>query len=325
MIKDVDNKPILLLIPVYNDWESLELLLKHIDQLFYEEKFFAEVLVVDDASILPISKSFRYASFQSLSKISILQLRRNLGHQRAIAVGLAYVEAKIDCKAVVVMDGDGEDAPRDVVRLINQCDRDGYERIIFARRTQRSETQIFKLFYVLYKWLYKLLTGQEISVGNFSIIPDQILTRIVVVSEIWNHYAAGILKAKIPCTYLPCKRGTRLAGKSKMNLVHLIIHGLSAISIYGDIIGVRALIATGILMLFSITAIAVVIVVRVAVPNWAPYVAGLSFIILLQSMAISLSFAFLILNGRNNFGFLPQRDYHYFVLKVEQIFPNLLG
>ncbi len=317
-----ENSSILLIIPVFNDWESLELLLMHLDEVFKEGNVRAEVLVVDDASSISAPDSFKSSNFKAINKVYVLELRRNLGHQRAIAIGLAYVEANIKCQAVVVMDGDGEDAPRDVLRLIVQCDKEGYEKIVFARRTKRSESQMFKIFYLIYKWLYKLLTGQEINVGNFSIIPYKILRRIVVVSEIWNHYAAGIFKAKLPSTHIPCKRGVRLAGQSKMKFVSLVSHGLSAISVYGDIIGVRFLVAIFFLMLFSVSLIAVILVVRIAIPNWAPYVAGLSFIILLQSMTISLSFVFLILNGRNNFGFLPKRDYHYFILDVQQVFPE---
>ncbi len=111
-----------------------------------------------------------------------------------------------------------------------------------------------------------------------------------------------------------------------MNYIQLVIHGLSAISIYGDVIGVRALMATVMLALVSLILIIVAIVVRsatdLAIPGWATYVIGLSFIILLQSITISFSFVFLILNGRNNYSFLPQRDYQYFVLDVCRIFPE---
>ncbi|MEA5502230.1 glycosyltransferase [Halotia wernerae UHCC 0503] len=316
------NDVILIVIPVFNDWYSLDMLLINLDEILNNEGIKCEVLVIDDASTIPVHESFITAKFNSIEKINCLELKRNLGHQRAIAIGLAYIEANITCKAVVVMDGDGEDSPRDVVKLIEKCSTEGYQKIVFARRNKRSETYLFKLFYLIYRLLYKLLTGQDIRVGNFSIIPYKLLSRIVVVSEIWNHYTSGILKAKIPWTQIPCKRGLRLAGQSKMKFVSLVIHGLSAISVYGDIIGVRLLIATLLIMLFSFILIGIVILIRVAIPNWAPYVAGLSFIILLQSMTISLCFVFLILNGRNNFGFLPQRDYHHFVLEVQHFFPK---
>ncbi|MFN6565913.1 glycosyltransferase [Dendronalium sp. ChiSLP03b] len=316
------SRLIVVIIPVFNDWHSLDILLKYLDEALNGTGIQCEILVINDASTIATHDSLILESFQTIKKVNCLELKRNLGHQRAIAIGLAYVEANIYCQAVVVMDGDGEDAPRDVIKLIEKCSEEKYQKIVFAKRTQRSETQIFKLFYLIYRLFYKLLTGQDIRVGNFSIIPHKLLSRIVVVSEIWNHYTAGILKAKIPWTQIPCKRGVRLAGQSKMKFVSLVIHGLSAISVYGDIIGVRLLIGTLLVMLFSLILISIVVLVRVAIPNWAPYVAGLSFIILLQSMSISLSFVFLILNGRNNFGFLPQRDYHHFILELQQLFPK---
>ena len=109
-----------------------------------------------------------------------------------------------------------------------------------------------------------------------------------------------------------------------MNYVQLVVHGLSAISIYGDVIGVRALMATVMLAAISVVLIVIAIVIRsatdLAIPGWATYVVGLLFI-LLQSVTISFSFVFLILNGRNNYSFLPQRDYQYFVLDVRRVFP----
>ncbi|MBD2436665.1 glycosyltransferase [Nostoc sp. FACHB-110] len=313
---------IVILIPVFNDWYSLGILLEHLDYVLFDAAIKCEILVIDDASTIPAHEKFITTNFQSIKKISCLKLKRNLGHQRAITIGLAYTEAYIYCPAVLVMDGDGEDAPKDVIKLIEKCNDEEYQKIVFACRTQRSESFLFRTFYFIYKLLYKILTGQTISIGNFSLIPYKLLSRIVVISEIWNHYSSGILKAKLPWVKIPCKRGSRLSGKSKMNFISLVIHGLSAISVYGDIIGVRLLIATLVLMLCSFILISIVILIRLAIPNWAPYVAGLSFIILLQSMNISICFVFLVLNGRNNFNFLPHRDYHYFVLGLEEIFPN---
>lgn len=303
------------------------MLLMHLDEAFKEGDLRVEVLVVDDASSMSARDSFRHSNFKAINKVCILELRRNLGHQRAITIGLAYVEANIVCQAVVVMDGDGEDDPSDVLRLIDKCDKEGYEKIVFARRTQRSESQLFKLFYIIYKLLYKLLTGQQIRVGNFSIIPFKILRRLVVVSEIWNHYAAGVLKARVPYTEIASRRSTRLSGKSKMNFVSLVMHGLSAISVYGDTVGVRFLVASCLLIVFTITSIVAVIVIKfttnLAIPGWTSYIITLFFIVLMQAIMMSLFFVFVVLNGRNSTSFLPHRDYHHFVRGIQEIFSKL--
>lgn len=318
---------VLIVIPIFNDWKSLEILLMHLDEILNSEEMQAEVLVVDDGSSIHHPNNFIKSNFKALRKVQVLELRRNLGHQRAIAIGLAYVEAKMVCKAVVVMDGDGEDAPRDVVRLINKYKQEGDDQIIFAKRNQRSESWMFKLFYKIYRGLYKLLTGQEIGVGNFSIIPYKILHRLVVVSEIWNHYASGVLKSKIPYIEIPTKRSNRLAGHSKMNFVSLVAHGLSAISVYGDTVGVRLLVATCLFVLLTIILLIIVVTIKLttslAIPGWTSYLAALFFVMMLQGSMLSAFFIFVILNTRNNANFLPNRDYHYFVLGLQEVFTKV--
>ncbi|MBE9227340.1 glycosyltransferase [Phormidium sp. LEGE 05292] len=322
-----ENQSILIMIPVFNDWKAVELLLICLDEHLYHKNIQADVLIIDDASSIPIHQDFVSAQLNAIKKVEILELRRNVGHQRAIAIGLAFIEANVPCQAVVVMDGDGEDEPRDVIRLIQKCQRKGYEKAIFARRSKRSESSLFKLFYIFYKRLYKLLTGHDIRVGNFSIIPFKVLRRLVVVSELWNHYAVGLLRAKIPYTEISSSRGIRLAGKPKMNFVSLITHGLSAISVYGDVVGVRLLVATGTLIGFAFTAISLVLMVRfatnLAIPGWTSYIVLLLFIVLMQAVMLSLFFSFIVLNGRDNLSFLPKRDYHYFIMGVERVFPKL--
>lgn len=317
--------PFLIIMPVFNDWSSLDPLLRRLDEELSRKNLEVEILLIDDASTSKTPSTFGSSGHKRIAKIEILRLKRNLGHQRAIAIALAHIEEKVPCQAVVVMDADGEDKPEDAIRLIEEYQRGDQESVIFAQRTKRSEGLLFRLSYFIYRRLYKALTGQEIRIGNFSIIPHQLLTRIVVVSEIWNHYSSGILKARIPHRYIPTDRSNRLAGSSRMNYIQLVVHGLSAISIYGDVIGVRALMATIVLVVISVVLIIITIVVRsatdLAIPGWATYVVGLSFIILLQSITISFSFVFLILNGRNNYSFLPQRDYQYFVLDVRRVFP----
>ena len=317
--------PFLIIMPVFNDWSSLDPLLRQLDEELSRKNLEVEILLIDDGSTLKPPADFGSTPHKRIAKIEILRLRRNLGHQRAIAIALAHIEKEMSCEAVVVMDADGEDKPEDAIRLIEEYQRGDQESVIFAQRTKRSEGLLFRLSYFIYRRLYKALTGQEIRIGNFSIIPRQLLTRIVVVSEIWNHYSSGILKARIPHRYIPTDRSSRLAGNSRMNYVQLVVHGLSAISIYGDVIGVRALMATVMLAAISVVLIVIAMVVRsatdLAIPGWATYVVGLSFIILLQSVTISFSFVFLILNGRNNYSFLPQRDYQYFVLDVRRVFP----
>ncbi|MCA2812328.1 MAG: glycosyltransferase [Microcystis sp. M090S1] len=314
---------ILFVIPVFNDWESLSVLLSDLDCALKQNQKVGQILAVDDSS----NNEYGNLPLRSLSAIEsvfVLHLKRNLGHQRAITIGLAYVQENFQTDIVVVMDGDGEDSPNEAMRLIDCCQTENLNSVIFARRSQRSEPWQFQLFYKTYRGIYWMLTGFNIQVGNFSVIPFRLLPRLTVVSEIWNHYAAGILKAKIPCKDIPTRRAKRYCGKSKMNFTSLVTHGLSAISVYGEKVGVRLLLASIALMLVAITLVLVVIAIRLmtnwAIPGWASFLLIVLFSVILQMFTISLAFIFLILNGRDNTNFLPIRDYHCFVLSTSSLY-----
>lgn len=318
------NRPIVILIPVFNDWSALGQLLLSLDEILRKHSLKANVLIIDDGSTIPAEGGFPGQGFRALQQVELLQLRRNLGHQRALAIGLSYVAEKMPCRAVVLMDSDGEDDPADVPRLLQKYYEEGEQKIIFAERAQRSETWVFRLFYCLYRAAHYLLTSQKVRVGNFSVIPASRLASLVVVSEIWNHYAAAVYKSRQPLDSIPTKRARRLAGESKMNFVGLVIHGLSAISVYSEVVGVRLMVMTFLLIMLAVTGLCVVVGVRLltnlAIPGWATYSTGLLVIVLLQSVMFSLAFSFLILGSRQGSTFLPLRDYSYFVGAIHAVY-----
>ena len=318
--KDINGNPadVILLIPVRDDWYALGKLLSALDAEFANKGVMSEGLIVDDCSEQRVAEvDLDFGPFASFRKVSVVELKRNLGHQRAIALGLTYIDANLDTSMVLVMDGDGEDRPDEAVRLVKRCRELGNSKIVFAKRTRRSEGTLFRIFYFVYKFLYRVLTGQSYHVGNFSAIPAKFLGRLSVISEGWNHYASSVLKARVPFEEIDTQRGKRLDGKSKMNFTSLVIHGLSAISVHSEVVGVRMLAATLSLTFVSLILVAVVIGVRLftamAIPGWATYVTAFLTVILLQSVSLSVFFSFIVLSGRENATFLPERDYHYFI------------
>lgn len=315
-----DQSSILILIPIYNDWSSAGLLLRDADAVFLREGLSADILFVDDGSTVPIPASLSSGPLSAIRRLDVLQLRRNLGHQRAIAVGLAFVHSSRQCEAVVVMDGDGEDKPSDIPRLLDQLGAEQGTKIVFAERTRRSESFTFRVFYRTYRILHKLLTGLSVRVGNFSVVPYPALDTLVVVSELWNHYAAAVFTSRLPYTTVPTERGRRLSGRPQMHFASLVVHGLSALSVYGDVVGVRLLVVSGILALLLAFGIVVATIVRLAttlaIPGWATYAIGILFVILLQTLVIAGLFVFTILSARANMSFLPLRDHHLFVKRV---------
>jgi hypothetical protein len=317
---------LLILIPVYNDWEAVALLLRKMDSVLLEHGLEPEVLLVDDASTVAWQAALGNTSYRAIRSVRVLALRRNLGHQRAIAIGLTYVDEHSSCDAVLVMDGDGEDAPEDVPRLVERLQSTERTQVIFAERKRRSEGLVFRLGYRGYKALHFLLTGLRVRVGNFSIIPRPLLRRLTAVSELWNHYAAAVFRARIPHTSIPTHRAPRLLGRSHMNTVSLVVHGLSALSVYSEVIGVRLLLATGMLFALATLSLTAVVGIRLAtdlaIPGWASMLGGLILVLLLQLFTASVPFVFVILHGRGGTGFLPARDYIYFVERLVPVWSS---
>ena len=318
-------KSLCVLIPVYDDWVAAEMLISRLHESLDGKIDRLGVVLVDDGStaarIGSLGESVRDCGWV---EVSCLVLKRNLGHQRAIAVGLAQVAGSgDDWDAVALMDGDGEDDPADVPRLIGQCDESGGREIVFAERTQRSENLMFRIGYAAYRHLHHLLTGHRIRFGNFSVIPRSMLGRVASISEIWNHYAAAVVKSGLPYSLVPTARARRLTGESKMNHVGLVVHGLSAISVYGERIGVKLLIASVVslilLVMIGLGVVGLRLFTDLAIPGWASVVGGLLLILFVQTAALSLQFAFLVLQSRAAASFIPSRDYGHFIERIERI------
>jgi polyisoprenyl-phosphate glycosyltransferase len=312
--------------PVRDDWAAASELVKQLDKAVSASPYTIEILMVDDGSSQKYgAKDFAH-HYSAIQNIRRLRLRRNLGHQRAIAIGLAHLQQTATCDAVIVMDSDGEDTPEGVVELLNAFETTHGTTAIFAERSRRSESLVFRFFYQLYRVVHRALTGVSVRVGNFSILPPEYLNTLVAMSELWNHYAAAVFRSKLPFTMIPIPRGTRIAGTSKMNFVALVSHGLSAISVFGDIVGVRLLIGSLAGSFLAAAGIVAVAAIRLftnrAIPGWATYATGALAIIMIQFITIAASFTFFALSSRTNLGFVPLRDYSLFVEDIVDIYSH---
>lgn len=314
---------LVILMPVFNDWDSVTLLIPRLDEALEKASLTARLLLINDGSTMPwISEMSRHAS-RSLQHIEVLHLWRNIGHQRAIAVALCHVYDNTDAEAIVIMDADGEDLPEDIHRLVHEFENQAKQKIIFAERTRRSEGLIFRIFYLLFCWMHILLTGRRVKVGNFSILPRRALASLRAAPELWSHYAAAVFKLRLSNGAIPTFRGVRLAGSSRMNFVSLVIHGLTAISVFGDVLGTRLLAGTSGLVMVAFFGIGGVVSIRLltdwAIPGWTTYAVGILILLLIQATMLSTMFIFIILGSRQANTFLPVRDYRFYVNRLENI------
>jgi polyisoprenyl-phosphate glycosyltransferase len=307
-----------IVIPIFNDWTSFLVLCKNINLLTPAWAARITILAVDDGSNKRITGEELPEKFSNIEQIEIISLFCNIGHQRAIAVGLAVAAENSTFDVVIVADGDGEDRPEDIGRMINAFRQDG-KSLIVARRTKRSETYVFRIFYQIYKGVFRLFTGQTADFGNFCLIPSTMLRSLLFMPEAWNHLAATMLRSRMPLMRLDCFRGERYAGHSSMNLVALFAHGMSAVSVFSDILFIRLLaLSAGAALLALFVGLAAVLIrltTSLAIPGWATTVVGISVIALMQSLVLSLIASCWLLGNRSAVAFIPGMDAMKFVSK----------
>lgn len=311
-----------IVIPIYNDWESVYQLLPIVEEQLHKTGVYADVLLADDGSNLSPPEVWNITG-KNIQAIRILKLRRNLGHQRAICISLCHLCKGSDCIRVLVMDGDGEDAPADIPRLLSALESNDGARIVFAERVKRSEGWLFSFFYAIYRMLHWVLVGHRVRVGNFSVMNRDCLESLCASSELWNHYAASAFATHQPMVLVPTNRATRLAGESRMNFPALVMHGLSALSVFSDRISTRLLIVSVFLAVVTIAGMVAVTLIRLttgyAISGWATNAFGILALLLVQVGTFMFIFCFLVLFTRGLSPFIPVRDYQSFVWQIDKV------
>ncbi len=292
--------------PVFNDWESLRHLLADLAESLRERDCSVEVVAVDDCSFERAPDDFELAA--PIRELRVSRLASNMGHQRAIAVGLASLVARDDIDFVAVMDCDGEDRPADLARLLDTVGaRPGLAAI--AQRAKRSEGAAFRFLYKIYVLIFRLLTGHRIDFGNFCLLPFGYLDRLVSRPDIWNNFAATIIRSRIPLERVATARGQRYAGQSRMNFAGLIAHGLGAMSVFSEVVFVRILFASGVLLalvgLGIVGVVGVKFLTSLAIPGWTTNVLGFLVLIGIQAVMMAVMMAFLLLNARSSMQTMP--------------------
>jgi glycosyltransferase involved in cell wall biosynthesis len=309
-----------IVIPVLNDWASLDILITKLSDQAERNKFNFHIFVVDDGS--SEEPPCFLGRGQAHVDIQIIRLANNLGHQRAIAVGLVIASSVEDIGAVVVMDADGEDRPDDVPRLLSAWGEDP-NLIVVGQRNERSEGLVFKSFYTLYKLAFRIATGQKINFGNFCLIPRAALSALTYNPAIWNNLAAAITRSTIHRRALPVARGVRFAGKSRMNFQSLLVHGVSAMAVYAEYALLRLFIGSGFLAVLAGIAIAAVVGIRIgtdwAIPGWASFLVASFAIVFLQALMMSGMALFQLMSLRNVKTFVPAVDATPLVVEVRDV------
>jgi hypothetical protein len=316
-----DRETIAIVTPVYNDWDSFARLARELDAVLAHDRRAFEIIAIDDASdtagydVLPVV-------LRGLATpVTLVRLTCNLGHQRAIVVGLSLVE-EWGHHAVIVMDSDGEDQPADIPSLL-ELHQSHPGAIVVASRAKRSEGGTFKVGYLFYKAIFRALTGKTIDFGNFCLIPRDRMRQLISMSELWNHLAGTVMRSNVPLVRLPTNRGARYAGQSHMNAVSLAQLGIGAMSVFSDVLFVR--LTFGAFAMFVVAAIVACSAIGVrlltdfAIPGWATLVVGLAGVVVLQVLSSLAIATMMAMGSRSALSCVPKQHARSFIDSVTTI------
>jgi glycosyltransferase involved in cell wall biosynthesis len=230
-------KKIKILIPVYNDWQSVFKLLENINSEVSKLEGEFSVIIINDTSTE--DRLIFSANLGSLKSILVINMKENRGHARCNASGLKHISEKEDFDYVIPMDGDGEDRPAELSLLIEKI-KEYPDIAVTADRVKRSEGFIFKFCYLVHKYLVLIFTGQTIKYGNYVCLPKSIVSEMVSEPATWSSFSGSLAKIAKDRKSIPSERGTRYFGPSKMSFINLLKHSLSIIAVFKTTLLIRS-------------------------------------------------------------------------------------
>ena len=212
-------RKIKILIPVYNDWQSVFKLLENINSEVSKLESEFSVIIVNDASTE--ARPEFLTNLSNLKSIQFINMKENKGHARCNAIGLKYINEKEDFDYIIPMDGDGEDRPEELSLLIKKI-KEYPNTVVTANRVRRSEGFLFKFCYLFHKNLTLIFTGQAIKYGNYTCLPKSIVSELVNEPATWSSFSGSLAKTVKDKKFVPSERGTRYFGPSKMSFANLL-------------------------------------------------------------------------------------------------------
>ena len=231
-------KKIIILIPIFNDWQSVFKLLENINTEVSSLEGEFSIIIVNDASseVRPEIST----NLEKLKSIKIINMKENKGHARCYAAGLKYIFEKEEFDYVIPMDGDGEDRPEEIKNFIEHLNYSP-DKPIVGERIKRTEGAFFKFCYSIHKLLTFAFTGQSIKFGNYTCLPKSVVEKMVKQKETWSSFSGSLTKVAKDRATIPSIRGTRYFGPSKMSFINLIKHSLSIIAVFKINVIVRSI------------------------------------------------------------------------------------
>ncbi len=226
-----------ILIPIYNDRESLKVLIENINSEIKNLNSEISLVIINDASSQQITDQYR--NIENFQSIEVINMKENRGHARCIASGLKYIFEKKEFDFVIPMDGDGEDRPEEIKNFIDLT-KQSRDSSIVGERVKRSESLFFQICYEFHKFLTLVFTGQSIKFGNFTCLSKSTVKKLLNEKATWNSFSSSLIKVEKQLISMPSSRGTRYFGPSQMSFFNLLKHSLSIISVFRKTVLIRS-------------------------------------------------------------------------------------
>jgi len=250
-----------ILIPNYNDWQSVFKLLENIDLVIAGLEEEVSVLIVNDASTE--QRPEISLNLNNLKSIQVINMKENKGHARCNAAGLKYINEREDVDYVIPMDGDGEDRPEEIRPLIEKA-KEYPDTVITANRIKRSEGLLFKFCYLIHKYLTFVFTGQSIKFGNYTCLTKSAVDKMSKEAATWSSFSGSLSKTIKDRRSVPSIRGSRYFGPSKMSFIDLLKHSLSIVAVYKFTVLIRSIIFLAVYIFLVSQYISVVTFIPIA-------------------------------------------------------------
>jgi len=249
-----------ILIPIYNDWQSVFKLLENIDSEITGLDVEVSALIVNDASTE--QRPEINFNLNNLKSVQVINMKENRGHARCNAVGLKYINEKEDFDYVIPMDGDGEDRPEEIRLLIDKI-KEYPDTVITGDRIERSEGFIFKFCYLIHKYLTYVFTGQSIKFGNYTCLPKSTVVKMTDEAATWSSFSGSLSKTAKVRKSVSSIRGSRYFGPSKMSFINLLKHSLSIIAVFKFTVLIRSIIFLAVYIFLVLKYISIITLIPV--------------------------------------------------------------
>ncbi len=218
-----------ILIPVYNDWQSVSKVLEDINLEVSKTDHEFSVIIINDGSTEP--KPQNLENINNFKSLKIINMKTNKGHARCNAVGLKYIFENEEFDYVIPMDGDGEDRPKEVLQFVDNL-KYNPDKPIVGERIKRSEGFFFRFCYWAHKLITYTFTGQSIKFGNYTCLPKLTVEKMIKEKATWSSFSGSLAKVEKDRAVISSERGTRYFGPTKMSFKGLLIHSLSIIAVF---------------------------------------------------------------------------------------------